>query len=400
MSLCQSLFAKAVLTGIVLTLCSNASADDPVTLIQQYCVDCHGAPDEAPEGDFSLTADFKLQSLLKTGPTLKKALDAIEGFEMPPADSDQPTSEQRIQMAAVIRKWLAKPTVGDRRDPGSPVLRHLTRLEYNNTIRDLLGLETDVFMFSERLPFDRGHYQPETGKVADQFTMGAREYGAKYPVLLNAMQLDEVERCIAKFESNDATTRVKSANGDKSAHSLNWPNAPVHRLEGKGTFIVTAGTYQKQHRFRDADRLDYLQSELLSKAKQYHWHIEAWAIFSNHYHFVGHALEDAKSLKPFLTHLHADTAREINRLDDVTERQVWFNFWDTELTYERSYLARLNYVHHNPVKHGIVPVANQYHWGSAAWFERTASPAQVKTIYSFKTDKVNVIDDFEVFGVR
>lgn len=210
MSLCQSLFAKAVLTGIVLTLCSNASADDPVTLIQQYCVDCHGAPDEAPEGDFSLTADFKLQSLLKTGPTLKKALDAIEGFEMPPADSDQPTSEQRIQMAAVIRKWLAKPTVGDRRDPGSPVLRHLTRLEYNNTIRDLLGLETDVFMFSERLPFDRGHYQPETGKVADQFTMGAREYGAKYPVLLPDASLPSDSRAEYGF-TNRADAQNVSA---------------------------------------------------------------------------------------------------------------------------------------------------------------------------------------------
>ena len=64
------------------------------------------------------------------------------------------------------------------------------------------------------------------------------------------------------------------------------------------------------------------------------------------------------------------------------------------LTHQYSYLARLNYVHRNPVKHGLVKVANQYPWCSAAWFERTASPAQVKTIYSFKTDKVNVYDDY------
>jgi len=41
-----------------------------------------------------------------------------------------------------------------------------------------------------------------------------------------------------------------------------------------------------------------------------------------------------------------------------------------------------------------VRVANQYPWCSAAWFERVASPAQVKTIYSFKTDQVKVEDDF------
>jgi len=57
-------------------------------------------------------------------------------------------------------------------------------------------------------------------------------------------------------------------------------------------------------------------------------------------------------------------------------------------------MARLNSVHRNAVKHGLVPVANQYPWCSAAWFERTASLAQVKTIYRFKIDQVKVEDDY------
>jgi putative transposase len=58
----------------------------------------------------------------------------------------------------------------------------------------------------------------------------------------------------------------------------------------------------------------------------------------------------------------------------------------------------LNYVHQNPVKHGLVRVANQYPWCSAAWFERTASTAMVKSIYRFKTDSVRVVDDFDPLG--
>lgn len=61
---------------------------------------------------------------------------------------------------------------------------------------------------------------------------------------------------------------------------------------------------------------------------------------------------------------------------------------------ERSYFARLNYVHQNPVRHGLVLVANQYPYSSAAWLERTATPAQVKTIYAFKIDRIPVPDDF------
>ena len=102
------------------------------------------------------------------------------------------------------------------------------------------------------------------------------------------------------------------------------------------------------------------------------------------------------SLRRMLGLLHEKTAKWVNRLDAAPGRKVWHNFRETLLTYQKSYLARLNYVHLNPVKHGLVPVANLYPWCSAAWFERTATPAQVKTIYAFPTDRVNVYDDYDV----
>jgi len=42
----------------------------------------------------------------------------------------------------------------------------------------------------------------------------------------------------------------------------------------------------------------------------------------------------------------------------------------------------------------LVAVASQYRYCSAAWFERTATVAQIKTIYAFKTNRLNVHDDF------
>src|ERR1041384_1984243 len=95
-----------------------------------------------------------------------------------------------------------------------------------------------------------------------------------------------------------------------------------------------------------------------------------------------------------LSVLHTRTAGWLNRVDRTPERMVWYNFWDTKLTYQKSYLARLNYVHQNAVKHGLVPVANQYPWCSAGWFERVASPAMVQSIYRFKIDRLSVTDDF------
>jgi putative transposase len=177
-----------------------------------------------------------------------------------------------------------------------------------------------------------------------------------------------------------------------------WPHAPLHQLSSRGTYFVTGSTYLKEHHFRGKERLAVLHRGLLTVAQDFKWHLEAWAVFSNHYHFVGHSpidLPDATSLSSMLSVLHTKTSGWTNKLDRSPGRQVWFNFRETRLTYQRSYLARLNYVHQNPVRHRLVAVANQYPWCSASWFERTSSEAIVKSIYRFKMDQVKVTDDFD-----
>ena len=166
-------------------------------------------------------------------------------------------------------------------------------------------------------------------------------------------------------------------------HRPAWPHAPLHQLSVRGTYFVTASTYLKAHHFGRRERLRVLHRGLLTVARNFGWQLEAWAVFSNHYHFVGHSPADAPAatnLSDMLSVLHVKTSGWINKLGRAPARQVWFNFRETRLTFEKSYLARLNYVHQNPVRHGLVPVANQYPWCSAAWFERTASPAMVKSI--------------------
>ena len=175
-----------------------------------------------------------------------------------------------------------------------------------------------------------------------------------------------------------------------------WPRSPLHRLAAAGTYFVTAGTYLKKPWFAERRRLEVLHRGLLKVADEFAWHLQAWAVFSNHYHFVAHSPESgAKSLPKMLGKLHGKTAVWVNKLDQTPGRKVWYNYRETILDHEGSYLARLNYVHQNAVHHGLVPVANQYPCCSARWFEKAATPAQVAMMYAVKTDRVNVIDDFD-----
>src|SRR6266702_717070 len=148
-----------------------------------------------------------------------------------------------------------------------------------------------------------------------------------------------------------------------------WPHAPVHRLGEPGVYFVTAGTYHKEHFFRTDDQLDQLQTLLFRLSAMYGFPLHAWAIFSNHYHFIATAEHEPALLRLMISEFHSVSARELNRVNRLKGRRVWYQYWDKQLTFERSYLARLNYVHQNPVHHRRVLQATNYHWCSASWFE-------------------------------
>ncbi len=174
-----------------------------------------------------------------------------------------------------------------------------------------------------------------------------------------------------------------------------WPHAPPHRLADHGVYMVTAGTYGKVHRFRGKDRLDFLEGLLLKTAAEFNWAVEAWAVFSNHYHFIAEApREGAESMRAMLRKVHSISAKWANQQDATPGVKVWHNFMETHITTEKSHLARLHYVHANAVHHRLVLIPNQYEWCSAAWFERHSSSARVKTVYGFPVDRLLASDDW------
>jgi putative transposase len=173
-----------------------------------------------------------------------------------------------------------------------------------------------------------------------------------------------------------------------------WPHAPVHRLTEAGAFIVTAGTYLKRRILDDGPRRQLVHDALLAVAAEFGWELQAWAVLSNHYHFVALSPADAATLRPMISKFHTQTAAALNAMDGTPGRQVWYQYWETHLTFQRAYLARLRYVHENPVRHGAAKAAEEYPWCSTAWFERTAPSSFRRTVRSFKTDRLDVIDDF------
>jgi putative transposase len=177
-----------------------------------------------------------------------------------------------------------------------------------------------------------------------------------------------------------------------------WAHSPSHRLGSSGTYMVTASTLQKVHIFKSRSKLDILQSILFESAGRHGAKLRAWAIFPNHYHFIA-AFDAAPPLAIMLHELHANAARLVNDLDSTPQRRVWFQYWESHITFQRSYFARLQYVRQNAVHHRVVREATTYPWCSAGWFRRSATRAMQKTIGGFGSVKVGIEDNFEVVSV-
>ncbi|MGP0065171.1 MAG: DUF1592 domain-containing protein [Isosphaeraceae bacterium] len=108
-------------------------------LLERYCVDCHS--EEDAQAGIALDRFEDQEEALKGGPTWIRVRDAVQGRIMPPADQPQPSVEELDRISAWIEKDFLAAQCGKQASSAPVVIRRLNRQEYNNTIRDLIGLD-------------------------------------------------------------------------------------------------------------------------------------------------------------------------------------------------------------------------------------------------------------------
>ncbi|HTN74690.1 MAG TPA: DUF1592 domain-containing protein [Pirellulaceae bacterium] len=113
-------------------------------LLTKHCAACHAGSNV--EGGIDLAKLSDDQAALRSKKLLKRMLAQVSAGEMPPADETQPTTAEREALKHWLEQTLARPIViaAADRDPGRTMIHRLTRTQYNNTVRDLLGVDFDV----------------------------------------------------------------------------------------------------------------------------------------------------------------------------------------------------------------------------------------------------------------
>lgn len=115
---------------------ATSFAKDVQPLITKYCSKCHG--NSSPSAGLNLSIFKTEDQVLSKREQWGRVARNVSSGHMPPLGAPKPTTTERQKIVEYIDKLLSKDC--DVRDPGRVTIRRLNRTEYNNTIRDLLGV--------------------------------------------------------------------------------------------------------------------------------------------------------------------------------------------------------------------------------------------------------------------
>jgi putative transposase len=132
------------------------------------------------------------------------------------------------------------------------------------------------------------------------------------------------------------------------------------------TYFFTLVTFRRQYLFHHELARHFLNQAIVKTRQNYPFSIEAWVLLPEHFHCILTLPENdnnfsirwnliksrfSKSVKPIFHRADWMTDSKIKH----RETTIWQRrFWEHQIRDEKDYNNHLDYIHYNPVKHGLV----------------------------------------------
>lgn len=213
--------------------------------LKTHCSQCHGAKKQNGERRF----DTLPQSIdnSNTLSDYQDILDQLNLGQMPPADEPQPTDKQRRRVVEWLTKNIESFHAGQNHTGGESILRRLNAREYRNTVRDLFGMNMQMFDPTDSFPRDQtvhhldnvGDTLVTSGYLLQKYLAAADDiiHKAVYPLqqpevrtwtfidgFRQQPEIDQVHRKTNKF---DHMTLYDAPGADKPEGAF----GPIHAFE-------------------------------------------------------------------------------------------------------------------------------------------------------------------------
>lgn len=135
-------------------------------------------------------------------------------------------------------------------------------------------------------------------------------------------------------------------------HYPNKLHQPPHVLLKNTIYFISVHTYDDLPIFKDNRKQELLKliANLINEAG---CNLFAYAILINHYHLLLQ-VSNAQLISDLFKKLHGSLSYKWNGDDDSRGRTIFQNYWDYCIRNEKDFWIHFNYIHQNPIKHGLI----------------------------------------------
>lgn len=134
------LFALLTLPAVRAIAEDEATFNERVMpVVKKFCVECHAGSD--PEAGLSFDTVNHVSHVDDHPDLWEDIAEKLRRREMPPVDQPQPSADEFKAVETWIAARMAQLAAAQKPNPGRVTMRRLNRFEYNNTIRDLVGVD-------------------------------------------------------------------------------------------------------------------------------------------------------------------------------------------------------------------------------------------------------------------
>lgn len=195
-----------------------------------HCYDCHNAQTNA--GNLNLEAQRTAAGVLQQREQWEQVLRKIRSGEMPPKGMPRPQEAEIQAVTQWLEKLFEQADQQAKPDPGRVTARRLNRIEYANTIRDLLAVD---FRATSEFPSDDSGAGFDN--IADVLTIS--------PVLMEKY-MNAAERIAARAIGADPLPKKPlEAEYSRRASNLRQLDASTveatHRIDWDGEYTIRFG---------------------------------------------------------------------------------------------------------------------------------------------------------------
>ena len=129
-----------------------------------------------------------------------------------------------------------------------------------------------------------------------------------------------------------------------------------------GNYFFTLVTYERRPIFINPDNVAYLKAAINKVKKKYPFSLNAIVILPDHLHCIWRLPENDTDFSMRWRLIKRYFSLEISAsINHRKEKEVWQRrFWEHLIRDENDWRKHMDYIHYNPVKHGLVPSPEEW----------------------------------------